>query len=237
MITSPASGVSWLQRCDQDVPADDSWLSPRELAVQSHLVVPPRRVAWRLGRWTAKAAVAAVLEVHPSRVSVVAAADGAPEPYLDDMPCSLSLSISHRGGLGFAAIGVDAIVGADLEVIEPRSDAFIREWFGDGEQRLIAEAREASRPDPLSCLLPCLLWSAKEATAKVLREGLRLDPRGAVVSLGYDPDLDEATRRWQRFAVDWGGQGPSVAGWWCTDGSFARTIAATPECARPKSLC
>jgi 4'-phosphopantetheinyl transferase len=228
----PTSFVCWLQRREGDVPPGDEWLSERELDVHSRLVVPPRRADWRLGRWTAKAALSHVLAVDPSRVSVLAAADGAPEPYLDEQPLALSLSISHRSGLALAVVGDGVVVGGDLEVVEPRSDAFIREWFCDEEQQRVAAAREAG----LLHELPCLLWSAKEATAKVLREGLRLDPRGATVRLDDDFEPGEPAGHWQRFTVDWGAQGATVDGWWRLDGSFVRTIAAAPACPRPSEI-
>lgn len=232
MIGDAAPTISWLQRHERDVPAGDGWLAAPERAVQSRLVVPPRLADWRLGRWTAKAALAYVLGVDPLRVSVLAAADGAPEPWLDAEPLDLSLSITHRDGLALAVVGDGVRVGGDLEVVERRSPAFIREWFGEAEQQLIARAGAASA----STELPCLLWSAKEATAKVLREGLRLDPRGARVSLADDREPGEPVGHWQRFSVDWDDQGPVVDGWWRRDGSFVRTIAAAPVCPLPVRL-
>lgn len=38
----------------EDVPADNHWLSARELAALDKLNIPKRRDDWRLGRWTAK---------------------------------------------------------------------------------------------------------------------------------------------------------------------------------------
>lgn len=231
-MTGEPPTVSWLQRHERDVPDGDGWLSEGERAVQARLVVPPRLADWRLGRWTAKAALAHVLEVDPLRVAVLAAEDGAPEPWLDGQPLALSLSITHRSALALAVVGDGVRVGGDLEVVEPRSDAFVREWFGEAEQHMIATALTAG-PAPE---LPCLLWSAKEATAKVLREGLRLDPRGALVSLEDDREPGEPVGHWQRFSVDWADQGPVVSGWWRRDGSFVRTIAAAPSCPLPVRL-
>jgi 4'-phosphopantetheinyl transferase len=230
--SAPAGAVHWLQRRDHDVPPGDDWLSAPERAVQSRLLIPPRRADWRLGRWTAKAALAEVLDVDPARVSVLAATDGAPEPYLDGEPLGCSLSITHRLGVSVAVVGSGVVVGGDLEVVEPRSDAFVREWFSDDERERILTVHEVDSPFEL----PCLLWSAKEATAKVLREGLRLDPRGATVTLADDREPGEPAGHWQRFAVDWAEQGPVVDGWWRVDGSFVRTIAAAPECPHPVVL-
>ena len=131
--------------------------------MQARLVVPKRRADWRLGRWTAKVALSVALHVEPSLVSILAAEDGAPEVFVGGLRQAISLSISHRAGVGLAAVGRDVVVGGDLELIEPRSPAFVSEWFGAREQESIAAARDTQRHHELTCLL----WSVKEASAKV----------------------------------------------------------------------
>ncbi|MGB8859533.1 MAG: 4'-phosphopantetheinyl transferase superfamily protein [Ilumatobacteraceae bacterium] len=232
MTHTAAAVVHWLQRRLHDLPDGDGWLSTRERTVQDRLVVPKRRADWRLGRWTAKALVAAVLDVEVVRVSIIAAPDGAPEALVDELPAPISLSISHRAGVGLAAVGEHVVVGGDLEVIEPRSPAFVREWFGEHEQALIAEIRDPRRRDELTCLL----WSVKEASAKVLREGLRLDPRGASVVLDDDRVPDEPSGHWQRSTVRWATEGRVVSGWWRVDGSFVRAIAGDRPTDVPQEL-
>ena len=112
------------------------------------------------------------------------------------------------------------VVGVDLELIEPRTDAFVREWFTPEEQALVVAARRLGRSDEVACLL----WSAKEAAAKVLRAGLRLDPRGGVVTL----DIAETGTRWQPSTVDWKTEDRVIAGWWRIEGPLVITIAADP---------
>ncbi|MGZ6641917.1 MAG: hypothetical protein ACXVFT_08780 [Solirubrobacteraceae bacterium] len=71
-----------------------------------------RRDDWRLGRWTAKAAVAAWLGVGAERIEVLAAADGAPDAWLDGAPVPVSLSLSHRAGRALAAVtDIPAAIG------------------------------------------------------------------------------------------------------------------------------
>ena len=108
-------------------------------------------------------------------------ADGAPEAWLDGRRCPVSISLSHRAGRALAAVArrADAVMGCDLELIEPRSGAFVREWLAPAEQRLVGDRDGRER-----ALLANLIWTAKEAAAKVRREGLRLDVRHAVVTLG-----------------------------------------------------
>src|SRR4051794_33750535 len=150
----------WLTRCSADVPTGDAWLSARERAVAAGLRMARRREDWRLGRWTGKAAVAAVCGVEPHRVEVIAAADGAPEPYVDGRRLELSLSLTHGAGRALAVVADAAVVGCDLELVEPRSRAFAEDWLAPSERAWAAG-------DPLRTNL---VWTAKEAAAKVRRE-------------------------------------------------------------------
>ncbi len=228
----PPAGVHWVQRRLRDVADGDDWLSADERAVQARLVVPKRRADWRLGRWTAKVALSVALHVEPSLVSILAAEDGAPEVFVGGLRQAISLSISHRAGVGLAAVGRDVVVGGDLELIEPRSPAFVSEWFGAREQESIAAARDTQRHHELTCLL----WSVKEASAKVLREGLRLDPRSASVELTDDGDALDPGSPWLRSSVEWPTEGRVVPGWWRIDGSMVCTIAADRPTGTPIEL-
>ena len=63
-------------------------------------------------------------------------------------------------------------LGCDLEVIEPRSEEFVADYFTTEEQKMVSQAPIADRSKLLA-----LLWSAKESALKALREGLRFDTR------------------------------------------------------------
>ena len=103
------------------------WLGKRERRALARFRVAPRRADWLLGRWTAKEAIAAWLSVSSDRIEVLAAPDGAPEAFLDGEPAPLSVSLSHRGGSAIAVVAdAPTVVGCDLEVVEHRSDAFVR---------------------------------------------------------------------------------------------------------------
>jgi 4'-phosphopantetheinyl transferase len=208
--------IGWLTRSRPDVPADDGWLGARERAVLAGLAVPGRRADWRLGRWTAKAAVAAWLGVDSGRVEVLAAADGAPEAWLDGAPAGVSVSLSHRAGRALAAVCDPPLaVGCDLELIEPRSDAFVREWLAPAEQALVAAGATEGR-----ARLVNLTWAAKEAAAKVRRDGLRANVRHAVTELGDGPGVDG----WEPLRVRWGDA--AFGGWWRADDRWVMVLAA-----------
>ena len=229
------TGAAWLIRHLDDVPDDDSWLTAEERRVLTRFTVPKRRADWRLGRWTAKTAVSRVLAVDPRRVAVVAAADGAPEAMLDGALLAMSLSISHRAGVGLAVVSDGSVVGGDLELIEHRSNAFVREWFGPHEQALVFAAKAEGRRDEVACLL----WSVKEAAAKVLRGGLRLPFRNASVTLESDLGNGELGRPgdgWHRSTVGWPSEGRAISGWWRIADSFVHAIAGDPDCGVPTEL-
>jgi 4'-phosphopantetheinyl transferase len=213
------------QICERaDVPPGDAWLGATERRVHDGLAFVPRREDWRLGRWTAKTAVAATLRVRPEQVEIVAAPDGAPEAWIGREPAGVSISLSHRGGRGLAVVVPrPAVVGCDLELVEPRSAAFVSDWFAPEEQAFVASA--AGGRD----LRANLVWTAKEAASKVRREGLRLDVRRAVVVLA---DPQTAAGDWHPLTVRWDG-GASTAGWWRADAGWVMTIAAAPACGRP----
>ena len=117
--------------------------------------------------------VGARVRVSPNRVEVLADASGVPVPRVDGAPVEVWLSLSHRAERAMAAVAPTA-VGCDLEVVEPRSDAFVGEWLAPAEQELVRAACGDRRD-----LLANLVWTAKEASAKARAGGLRLNVRDA----------------------------------------------------------
>jgi len=219
----------WLTQRAADVPTGDGWLGEDERRVLATLVVEPRRLAWRLGRWTGKAAIHALLGVGPRRIQILAAADGAPEVWLDGERLALSVSLSHRGDRALAAVadGLE-VVGCDLEAIEPRSDAFVREWLAPAERELLGDTALALRP-----LVANLIWSAKESAAKVRREGLRLDVGQAVATVD---GLDAPDASWQPLRVAWADGAQPTTGWWHSEPGWVMALAARPCASEPRPL-
>lgn len=217
--------LGWLTRSSAEVPAGDDWLGPREREVLARLRIEKRRSDWRLGRFAAKSAVGRRLDVPYTSVEIVAAADGAPEAWLGSEPAPASISLSHRGDWAIAAVCDPSVaVGCDLELIEPRSEAFVREWLAPPEQAavLAVEGDERAR-------VANLIWTAKEAAAKVRRGGLRLNVRHAVVTLGEGPE------DWRPLSVHWGEDGVT-SGWWRADDGWAMALAAEPAPGPPLEL-
>ena len=223
------SAPVWLSQRPADVPPGETWLSENERLVLAGLQVERRRADWLLGRWTAKAAVGERLGAPPGRVEILAAPDGAPEAWLDGARAAVSVSLSHRGGRALVVVAdAPGVVGCDLELIEPRSAAFVREWLAPDEQRLISAAAESERP-----LLVNLLWTAKEAAAKVRREGLRLNVRAAVVTASIDGDHGD---RWRPLQVAWGDCAGTTCGWWRAEPDWVLAVAGEPGPEAPRAI-
>ena len=75
--------VWWLARGMHDVPESADWLSPAESARLATLRFPKRRTEVRLARWTAKQAIAHVLDLDDdagtlASIEIRAAPTGAP---------------------------------------------------------------------------------------------------------------------------------------------------------------
>ena len=174
--------VYWLEQTEADLPAENDWLSASERLRLDGMRFAKRHADWRLGRWTAKRALAAYLNLpsHPQHladIEIRSAPSGAPEVFIANQPAGVAISLSHRAGVAACAITLSgAELGCDLEIVEPRSDAFIADYFATEEQALIERTSAAERS-----LLLALLWSGKESALKALRTGLRLDTRSVTV--------------------------------------------------------
>lgn len=227
----------WLEQSATDVPALDNWLSASEQLRLVEMKVPKRRDDWRLGRWTSKLAVAGYLglsrePVELSEIEIRPQASGAPEAFVKGKPARISLSLSHRDGIGICAVAPGGVaLGCDLEFVERRSDAFVADYFTAEEQETISGS-----PAALRDLLVTVLWSAKESALKALRAGLRLDTRSVSATLhsGFLSAPHLATMgTWSPLSVAYADQ--VFPGWWtCVDG-FVRTTVSVPAADAPVS--
>ena len=245
--------VYWLERSEADVPSADDWLSENEVARLNCLRFAKRRSDWRLGRWTAKHAVAASLKLPGDRVSlksieISAASTGQPEVTIRERPETVSISISHRDGIAICAVTAgNVMLGCDLELVETRSTAFIADYFTKTEQELIAHASGRMQP-----LLVNLLWSAKESTLKALHVGLRADTRSVEVTKldslepgfegrsgcsieGWCPTKDSSALNWHSLQVHCN-DGTILGGWWQRSNNILRTVVAAPPPGPPIEL-
>ena len=203
--------VNWLEQSETDVPAGNDWLSVNETVCLNSMRFAKRRSDWRLGRWTAKRALSICLDVPAhsqvfKKMEIRPAPSGAPEVFLANQPAAVTISLSHRDGRAACAVAMCGVeMGCDLEMVEPRSDVFVGDYFTIEEQALVARASAADRTRLLA-----LLWSAKESALKALHQGLRLDTRCVIVNpLAASVDLNG----WSALQVRYTG-GRVFHGWW-----------------------
>lgn len=219
----------WLEQTAANLPTHDDWLSAEEAVFLSRMRIPKRRADWRLGRWTAKRAAAAYLNLPADpralrEIEVRPATTGAPELFLANRPAAVTISISHRAGIAACAITIgDARLGCDLELIEPRDAGFVADCFTAEEQALIARTQEQDRPR-----LVTLLWSAKESALKALREGLRVDTRSLAVTLPDHKHAHTGLDPWRSLQVRYTG-GEVFRGWWQSTSEIVRTLVGVPD--------
>lgn len=216
--------VYLLEQRQAAVPAGNDWLCEEEIRSLEAMRFLKRRTDWRLGRWTAKCAVATCLSLPISeraleKIVIRPSPSGAPEVYLGTTGPSLTISLSHREGTALCAVARCGIqLGCDLELVEPHSDAFISDYFDLEEQALVARVSEGERPRMVA-----LLWSAKESVMKALHEGLRLDTRSIIVT----PTLGAGdVFGWSSFQVHYDDQ--RFDGWWRSTSTILQTVAASP---------
>ena len=246
--------VYWLEQSEADVPMADDWLSEAESVRLRSLRFAKRHTDWRLGRWTAKCAVAAALKLPdglPSLklIEIIPASTGEPEVTIYDSTEKVSISISHSNGIAICAVALgDVALGCDLEAIETRSNAFVADYFTHEEQTLIAQANEEEK-----ILLVSLLWSAKESALKAMHVGLRADTRSVEVTsidaLGpWFKDtaedaasnvrtrdlLDASSTNWRPIQVQCADR--IFRGWWRHSGKIVQTVVAAAAPTAPIEL-
>lgn len=222
----------WLDGHAAGVPAGDAWIAETEKELLGAAAVPSRRNDWRLGRWTAKRALAsylglpAIAATWPA-LAILPDAAGAPLAHYRSQPLRVSLSISHRGERALAVVGAAGVeVGCDLELVEARSPAFVADFLTGAERQLWAAHSGAERDAVAN-----RIWSAKESVLKLARRGLRVDPREVEVRFGNDGPRCG----WRSFAADWAPVG-SCAGWWKLEDDLIYTMVSRPSLPPPRPL-
>lgn len=223
-----AKQAYWLEQGEADVPAVNEWLSAGEISRLASMRFCKRRSEWRLGRWTAKRAVAWWLNLPAEApalrdIEIQSAPSGAPEVFLFNQKLAISLSLSHRAGkaLCFVASSGECL-GCDLELVEAREDSFVTDFFTTNEQKLLDRAPVDERDG-----LATLLWSAKESALKALHVGLRVDTRFVDVSPDK-PSYRTEEDRWSPLSVRCH-DGRLLCGCWRCSNDMVRTLVFNPS--------
>jgi 4'-phosphopantetheinyl transferase len=212
-----------------EVPEDDGWVDEATADRLHTMQYEKRHSEARLGRWTAKMALAKTLGLPTDfatlRTIVIRnARDGAPEASVDGSPVDAVIAMTDRADWAVCAMLPGTVrVGCDLELVEPRSAAFVSDYLTAAEQESVVRSSEPA-------VVANAIWSAKESALKVLRTGLRRDTRTVEVSLDGD-----SAALWQALDVA-DSDGGSFPGWWVRYGDFVLTCVAAEPTAPPVSL-
>jgi 4'-phosphopantetheinyl transferase len=221
----------WLARGEEHLPGEQSWLSQAEAVYANGLRFTKRRTEFLVARWTAKQALSRVLSLPTSsgslrRLEVRHAASGAPLVYLDGRPVGMRISLTDRAGWAVCVLGGSSgRMGCDLELVEPRSDAFVLDYLTPTERRYV----DAAADRDARYLAANLIWSAKESGLKVLTTGLRRDTRSVEVT------VTATSRGWGELSVRTA-EGAVFPGWWRRFGAFILTMAAEQAFVVPTGL-
>lgn len=224
--------VGWLSQGEAEVPRALDWLAPSERDRLARMRFRKRRDDYLLGRWTAKRALARSLALPETAASLAGleirhAEGGAPLAFATAERLPLELSISDRAGQGACAVApAGLLVGCDLEVVEPRSEAFVTDYLTPRESSRVRAARDERE----RALLANLYWSAKESALKLLGTGLRRDTRSVEIELA-----PIAGAGWRRLVAR-PEEGGCFPGWWRAFGAFVLTLAAACESEEPRCL-
>lgn len=224
--------VRWFEQTEKDLPIENDWLSGNEITRLAGMRFPKRRSDWRLGRWTAKRALAFYLGMPSGpdvlrKIEIRPEPSGAPVTFILGDPYPVSISLSHSSGTALCAIAPEGVaLGCDLEVVEERHPAFAADYFTDEEQQCVVRSPLSDRYRKLT-----LLWSAKESALKALRTGLRLDTRSVRVHL---PETESDLSSWSTFEVS--SPGGHFHGWHATADNLVRTIVADVISTLPVAL-
>lgn len=224
--------MQWLASGEDQIPAGREWLTDEEGERAASMRFTKRRNEYLLRRLAGKSAVAAAVGLPadpPSlrRIGVLNRSTGAPFVQVDGRDLGLDISLTDRAGSAVCLVGPDlGAVGCDLELVEPRSEGFVRDFLTEAEQDFVTSMPNVDSRDAAANLI----WSAKESALKVLRTGLRVDTRTVEVviesgeGLGAD-DTRAGSPGWRPLAMRT--TNGSYPGWWRRDGVFLLTIAAS----------
>lgn len=228
--------MKWLAHGEHEVPEDGNWLSPREQSILGRIRYTKRHVEFRTRRWTAKRALATVLQrdLGPEALAAIEIGNhpgGAPFVQIDGDMAPIEVSLSDRAGWAVCLVAAQGdaggALGIDLEIVEPRSDAFVEDFFTAPERDYVRALPAGTPRDEAANLI----WSAKEAALKVLKVGLRADTREVEVEI----DRQRRADGWAALRVTARG-GTTFPGWWRRDGVFLLTVAAVATLPPPSPL-
>jgi len=144
------------------IPPAEEFLTKRELETYKAFKIDKRKTEWLGGRYALKTLACDFFNFNIKSMEVKNLASGKPV-LLVPGGTKLPVSITHSGPYAAAAIALTGqAIGLDIEAIEQRSPAWVKQCFDDREV--------SSKSAPFLTEL----WAKKEAVLKFLGVGLKL---------------------------------------------------------------
>ena len=201
----------------------ERFLSALELRRLQEMRFPLRVRSFLLGRLAAKVVLQqypACQTLEPMQITVANRPEGTPYALVAGEELDVSISISHSRETAVSAFlaAPGFSVGVDLEALEPRSRAFLADFFTADEVDFVD-----SRPGPEQVFWANCIWSAKEAVLKAAGTGLRMDSRSVAIT---PRESQSEPGGWQHLVAT----GPGIATescqvCWMPFGCFVLTLA------------
>ena len=142
-----------------------TFLHSKELAYFESLTYPKRQYSYLLGRYCAKNAIAAYINLHPFTEILIESGVFYYPVVTSSRESNLQVSISHTDNLGAALAFSEAYpMAIDIEKVCSSKIEIIKSQLSSAEKKLPFSGDEASQLT--------LLWTLKEALSKVLKCGL-----------------------------------------------------------------
>lgn len=214
-------------------------LSEVEWARFEQLATEKRKRDWLCGRWTAKLLLQNLYRektgytIPLDNFSISNNAAGVPlitGHWLLRTGYSLSISHSNQYAFCVAVEEPNCPIGADMEIVTPRVDGFVEDYFTEAERErgawCVVYKNEKTHHAPHTILINAT-WSAKEAVLKALHLGLSVDTR--VVECLIEPFIEPPTE-WTPFTIRCDNSrlprpAPILHGWWQVKEDFVLTVA------------
>jgi 4'-phosphopantetheinyl transferase len=126
----------------EEVPAPGTFLSSRELEKHASFKIEKRRREWRGGRYAAKTLIKESLALEMPLSAIEISYDPFGRPVWAGGGIQLPLSITHSHSYCAAACASEnaAFLGIDLEIVEPRANAWYKDYFHKSELQCAAPA-------------------------------------------------------------------------------------------------
>jgi phosphopantetheinyl transferase len=218
--------IRWLLARDNGNDVLAGYLHPAEHHEGDRYRHPGRHRQWLFGRAAAKhllvthSGASQLPALGPRGLWIHRTEAGWPQ-VLDGSGCPLpvSLSIAHTSNRALCAMCPqdEGSLGVDMETVASRPQAFLEDFYTDGERQRLATLPTSTRDATAT-----LIWAIKEAVLKARLTGLAANAKSVdVLEIDLLPSTD-----WSRAEVRLeDGQRPEVFWRWVDDGATAMAIA------------